>query len=123
MAKNAGIDKVYYVDIDKNKRSEYSSKDNGKTISQKYVNADYDKLLDQIGYIFPFYYIDDAYGQSYDIDKHRIYAPSLIYYKNGTAIRYEPDPGYNAEELDKISENNKIALDNSLQTFFSSFLQ
>ncbi|MDD3340854.1 MAG: hypothetical protein PHN72_01440 [Bacilli bacterium] len=90
VAKEKGIKKIYYVDIWDNEgneilRDKYSLDEN-KEAKQSIKGPDsYYKLLDHFKALLPDYTLTDEEGNEHAVGEKRIFAPTFIYVKEGTA--------------------------------------
>lgn len=91
VAKKAGIEEIYYVQIWDDEgneilRDKYEI-ENGELVQKVEISEEYQKLLDYFEDVLSEYTLTDDNDESIDVGEKRIYAPNFIYVKNGVAIR------------------------------------
>lgn len=112
IAKDNGIDKIYYVDI-YDIRDSYSV-EKGKLKQDKKGTDAYYKILDFLGDKLDAYYVNDKDGKEYSTGVSRISAPTVVAVSNGEVKAYhagtvssQKDP-YKA--LSEDEKNNLLAI-------------
>ncbi len=91
VAKNTGVDTIYYVDIwdDDGKeilRDTYVLENDALKLKQEGTDSYY-KLLEYFDNVLLDYTLSDGDGNVISVNEKRIYAPFYIYVENGEAIR------------------------------------
>jgi len=81
---NTSIEKVYYYNI-KSIRSSISFDDNNKLVNEK-GNDFYYYLLDKLDSYLTEYTIKDKNNKDYDTKEKRLYAPTVVFVKEGKII-------------------------------------
>lgn len=84
VAKEYKIDKVYYLNLDKEK-SNFEIQD-GKLVTLNKGSEAYYKLLDKLSDRLRDYVLTDKDGKKYDTEEKRIYMPYVVGIKNKTVV-------------------------------------
>ena len=92
VAKNKGIDKIYYLKIwdengDEVLRDKYKL-ENNELVLEKEGKEEYYKLLDAFENFLDDYEFDGVSGEKISTGEKRIYVPAFIYVKDGIAKKY-----------------------------------
>ncbi len=91
-AKKNDVDKLYYINLreDGTRKSDlrgyYKIDENNKVVYDVYPDEYYHKVLDTLGEFLSSYTILDKNNKEVQTGENRLYAPSLIVYKNGEAV-------------------------------------
>lgn len=115
VAKEKGLDKVYYVDV-KDIRDSYKFNGSVKPEQTKEGAPAYYDILDFFGTNLDQYYITDDNGNMYDTGVTRLYAPTVISVKNGKLIRiHEGTVDSQEDPYQALSNEEKDSLKDKLR--------
>ena len=101
-ASECGVEKIYYVNIYEG-RYEYKYK-NDKLKLTVTGDEDYLNLLDKLDSVLEEYTIQDDSEELIDVGEKRIYAPSLIFVKDGEAVVIAKDSELLENPYDEITD-------------------
>ena len=126
VAKENGIDKIYYVriwDKDKNEilRSKYELNDEGQLEKTSEGTEDYYALLKYFGELLDDYTITNEDGKKIETGEKRIYAPTFVYVKNGIAEKLTE--GISESQEDPYGKLTEEMLDDEEQQFNDFFAE
>ena len=124
-AKDNKIKKIYYVDIE-NERDQLEYQPGTDSFAEVSIGSkEYKKMLKKIGNVLDKYEIEytnaDGETKKKDTKEKRIYAPSLVYIKNGKAIKMID--GLSEKQKDEnevLTKEIKADMKQELNDFFSS---
>lgn len=125
VAKEAGIKKIYYIDIwngfhEEILRDTYKLNDENKPELVKEGTKDYKKLLKSFDNVLSSYILTTEDGIKVEVGEKRIFAPTFIYVKSGKAKKMTTAISKKQQSPDqKLSKDILKDVKNSFQEFFT----